>query len=480
MPAMPSPGPRRWLRWGLVAAAILLVLAGGAAAFVLLHSPGNVSHPNLEFTAPTATTAAAAAKGRRPHTSSGRATATTTREPASSRPATGCDPPFHVGWTFEDYALLEFPPVIYSHTLYLLDDDGSAKALDKRTGHKLWETKVGTLAAASPALGIDQGLLFVPILSTNSTARPTSAGQRQARRAVDEDRPRRLVARVPRRDRVLAHGLAELGLLRRPGRNRLLAARPRRPRELDLSRQGRGQGRPGARLRAPLLRRLRRPCVRPERRPRATRSGRSAPAGPTSGSARGTSTPRRRSRSAACTWATPTAGCTRSPRGPAQLAWATSTGAYVYASPAVADIPGLGPTVYEGSYDGNFYAFNAQSGAIRWRIRRRQDLGLGHDRRRRRLLLGPRRRGTRSVWTPAPGTRCSRSPTARSTRSWPTTATVYLTGYTKLYQLIPTGRRPATSSRRKISPQDVAQAASQSHAQVIIQTERAFACVCYP
>ena len=30
------------------------------------------------------------------------------------------------------------------------------------------------------------------------------------------------------------------------------------------------------------------------------------------------------------------------------------------------DIPGLGPTVYVGSYDGNFYAFNAQSGAIRW------------------------------------------------------------------------------------------------------------------
>ena len=26
-----------------------------------------------------------------------------------------------------------------------------------------------------------------------------------------------------------------------------------------------------------------------------------------------------------------------------QLAWATATGAYVYASPAVADIPGLGP-----------------------------------------------------------------------------------------------------------------------------------------
>jgi outer membrane protein assembly factor BamB len=38
----------------------------------------------------------------------------------------------------------------------------------------------------------------------------------------------------------------------------------------------------------------------------------------------------------------------------------------VYASPAVGDIPGLGPTVYIGSYDGNFYAYDANSGAVRW------------------------------------------------------------------------------------------------------------------
>jgi outer membrane protein assembly factor BamB len=49
------------------------------------------------------------------------------------------------------------------------------------------------------------------------------------------------------------------------------------------------------------------------------------------------------------------------------LAWATATGAYVYASASVADPKGLGPTVYVGSYDGNMYAFNAQSGAVRWK-----------------------------------------------------------------------------------------------------------------
>lgn len=47
-------------------------------------------------------------------------------------------------------------------------------------------------------------------------------------------------------------------------------------------------------------------------------------------------------------------------------AWSTSTGSYVYSSAAVADVPGLGPTVYIGSYDGTFYAYNAYSGGIRW------------------------------------------------------------------------------------------------------------------
>jgi outer membrane protein assembly factor BamB len=44
------------------------------------------------------------------------------------------------------------------------------------------------------------------------------------------------------------------------------------------------------------------------------------------------------------------------------------TGAYVYASPAVTNAPGLGPTIYLGSYDGTFYALDARSGRINWRF----------------------------------------------------------------------------------------------------------------
>ena len=48
------------------------------------------------------------------------------------------------------------------------------------------------------------------------------------------------------------------------------------------------------------------------------------------------------------------------------LAWSQSTGHYVYGGPAVADVPGLGPTVYIGSYDSKFYAMDARTGAVRW------------------------------------------------------------------------------------------------------------------
>src|SRR5690348_14629564 len=56
MARMPSPGPRRMLRWALVAVAVIVVALGGTAAFILLHAPGNVSHPHVEFTNTTTRT----------------------------------------------------------------------------------------------------------------------------------------------------------------------------------------------------------------------------------------------------------------------------------------------------------------------------------------------------------------------------------------------------------------------------------------
>ena len=124
-----------------------------------------------------------------------------------------------------------------------------------------------------------------------------------------------------------------------------------------------------------------------------------------------------------------------------QLAWATGTGAYVYASAAVEDTPGLGPTVYLGSYDGNFYAFNAQSGAIRWKH------PAGGKISGSATIVGD------VVYYSDLGTKTTAGLDVRTGHkvfSFPDgafnpvvaddTGTIYLSGYTMLYQMLPKHR----------------------------------------
>src|SRR5205823_9346022 len=74
-------------------------------------------------------------------------------------------PPFRRRWGYQDYALLEFPPVMYRGRLYLVDNDGSVKGINAANGHRVWQHKAGTLAAASPALDVRRRLVLVPLLS---------------------------------------------------------------------------------------------------------------------------------------------------------------------------------------------------------------------------------------------------------------------------------------------------------------------------
>ena len=121
-----------------------------------------------------------------------------------------------------------------------------------------------------------------------------------------------------------------------------------------------------------------------------------------------------------------------------QLAWATGTGAYVYASPAVANTPGLGPTVYLGSYDGRFYAFDARSGAIRWSHPSGGKISgsatiVGHviyySVLTHRNTIGLDVRTGRPVFLFHDG---AFNPVVSDD-----TGTIYLSGYTMLYQLLP-------------------------------------------
>ena len=330
-------------------------------AFVLAHSPHNVSHPNVEFQIPT-TTATAPPKKKAVNNfawpwygyDEGRTRAFT----AGNVP----EPPLHIGWRFQDYALLEFPPVIYGNSLYVMDDDGSAKELDSETGHKVWETKVGTLAAASPALGVKQGLLYLSVLSAHGH----SPGDG------------RFLALSMKTGRIVWSKVIPAGTESSPiavGNSVYFGDQGGNVYSLNATTghtnwtyhaSARREGRPGDLEGHRVLRRLLRARVRGERRHRPPglgrqhqRGGLRVRLGQLLLDAGGGVRPRvhgqhRRARV-----------LVRGQDRPARLG--TGTGAYVYASAAVHDAPGLGPTVYLGSYNGNFYAFNAQSGAIRWR-----------------------------------------------------------------------------------------------------------------
>lgn len=443
---MPSPGPRRLPRWVLVAAVVALLAVGGVVAFVLLHSPGNVSNPNVEFKGPTGTSAPSQPQVLFEWPRYGYDAARTRYFPSGHT----LDPPFHRGWSFEDFALLEFPPVIYGHTLYLVDDDGSAKALDAKTGRKLWETKLGTLAAASPALGVAQRLVFVPILSTKHGrgGKPVSPGKG------------RLVALSMKTGRVVWSRGIPPGTESSPmawgdavyfgDQNGLVYSLRATDGHVNWIFHASGAVKGG-------------PALGYGRLYFGDYSGRAYALNPQNGhkiwavNTNGTEF----GFGSGNFYSTPAVAFGRVYMGNTDgrvysfgattgtVAWATGTGAYVYASPAVADIPGIGPTVYEGSYDGNFYAFNARSGAIRWKHRAGgkisgsatilggivyySDLGL-------KTTVGLDARTGKRVFFFGDG--AFNPIVADST-------TVYLAGYTKLYEMIP-ARAAKPKSRRGV------------------------------
>ncbi len=403
-------------------------------AFVLAHSPHNISHPNVEFTEP-ATTA--------PPTTPKKAAAVDTFswprygfDAARTRvftPDNAPEPPLRVGWRFQDFALLEFPPVIYQNRLYLIDDNGSAKALDKRTGHKLWETKVGSLAAASPALGIKQGLMYVPVLSAHGKSpgdgRFEALSMKTGRivwskviPAGTESSPIAFGDAVYFGDQsgtVYSLNATTGHVNWRYHASSAVKGGP------SLSGDVLYFGDYGGRAYAV-----------------NAATGHQVWAVSTNGAHFGFGSGN--------FYSTPAVAFGRVYMGntdgriysfaakTGQLAWATGTGAYVYASAAVADIPGLGPTVYLGSYDGNFYAFNARSGAIRWKH------PAGGKISGSATIVGD------VVYYSDLGTKTTAGLDARTGHkvfSFPDGAfnpvvaddsgTIYLTGYTMLYQMLP-------------------------------------------
>jgi outer membrane protein assembly factor BamB len=360
---MPSPGKRR----GLVAVTGLLLAIGVAVVVLVLVNSGSTHHrrvPAAHVAAPPPAPTPAPAppapkpkpKPRRKPTDDpwpfyGYNLARTRYFPHGAK----LDPPLHVGWRFYDGALLEFPPVIYANTLYFEDANGWARALNSANGHVVWRRRVGTLAAASPALDIRHKLVFFTVLSVRPGSRTPGSGavvavsMKTGRVAWSHPLP------AGSESSPVVHGLSVfLG----DQRGTVYSFRTYDG-HLNWTFQASGAvkggvafahntiyfGDYGARVHA----------VNAANGTQIWSAGGGGTFYSTPAVAFGRVYIGSTSGAVYAFWAN--SGAT---------AWSASTGAYVYASPAVATVPGFGPTVYIGSYDGTFRAYDANSGRLRW------------------------------------------------------------------------------------------------------------------
>jgi outer membrane protein assembly factor BamB len=368
--------PERKRRGRLIAAGVaiaLLLLAGGAAAFVVLNQPKDVSNPNVEFReeAPSATPEEElepeeAAKPGKKKTrrvdrfiwahygySRDRRRYLPVKEPPR--------PPFRELWQYQGHVLLEFPPVIGGKRLYLLNDSGRLISIHKHTGRRRWSKKLGALAAASPAYA--GGTVYVVLLQRAMGGSGADGG----RVVALDGKSGRINWSRELASRSESSPLIDGDTLYFGSENGTVYAMNARNGSVRWRFRADGAVKGGLALadgrlffgdyggRAYSIR---------------ASDGRQVWKTGTSGGRLGLSGGNFYSTPAVAygrVYMGNTDGRMYSfSAGSGQIAWSRSTGGYVYSSPAVAAVPGYAPTVYFGSYSGRFYALDARTGSVRW------------------------------------------------------------------------------------------------------------------
>jgi outer membrane protein assembly factor BamB len=335
--------------------AVVLVLAGVALAGYLYerHRTGNVYHPHAVFV-PQTVAPKLPAKGpsRFAWPLYGYTPNHTRFFPASAQ----LRPPFRTVWTREGSALLEFPPVMYGNRIFQLGDDAVIHAIDKYTGLVLWSRPLGALSASSPA--VSSNTVYATVLSRSPGSQ---SGRVVAMNSVNGHiRWSRDLSSRCESSPLLADGKLFFGT-----ENGTVYALNARTGAIVWTYHAAGAVKASPTLSNGVLYfgdyagDLQ--AVRESDGHRMWVSG---SGGALLGSGQFYST-------AAVVYGRVFLGNTDGriyayDAATGKLDWAVQTGAYVYSSPAVANAPGLGPTIYMGSYDGTFRALNARSGHIDW------------------------------------------------------------------------------------------------------------------
>jgi outer membrane protein assembly factor BamB len=348
----PSASRRaRWIAAGLLA--LLIALAIGGYLYER-HRTGSIYNPHARFIPQPSPTLPVRGPERSSWPFYGYSRAHTRFFPAPSR----VFPPFRRLWVRNGNSLLEFPPSLYGDHIFQLADDGVLNAINLHTGHTFWQRRIGSLAASTPAAvghvvyatvlaradGVKKGEVFALAYTTGkilwSRALPSPS----------ESSP------------LLDHGMLFFGS--QAGTVYALNAHNG---AVIWTYHAAGAVKASPTLSGGILYfgdysgHLQALAARTGRRLWDSDSG-----GALLGSGTFYST-------AAVMYGRVFLGNTDGriyayDASTGHLDWAVQTGAYVYASPAIANAPGLGPTVYAGSYNGAFYALNARSGHVEWRF----------------------------------------------------------------------------------------------------------------
>jgi outer membrane protein assembly factor BamB len=337
-----------------LAGAVVLVIAGVALGAYLYEKKrtGNIYHPHAAFVPQPTPTLPKKGQDRFAWPLYGYTKNHTRFFPASAR----IRPPFRRVWTHGGSALLEFPPVMWGNRIFQLDDDAVLHAVDKYTGKDLWQRRLGALSASTPAIA--GTTVYATVLSRSPGEQ---AGRVVALNTINGHI--RWARDLP--SRAESSPLLDKGKLFFGSQNGTVYALNARNGKVVWTYHA-----PGAVKASPSLSngilyfgdysgQLQAVRERDGQRIWASGSG-----GALLGSGTFYST-------SAVMYGRVFLGNTDGrvyayDASSGKLDWAVQTGAYVYASPAVANAPGLGPTIYVGSYDGTFYALDARSGHIDW------------------------------------------------------------------------------------------------------------------
>src|SRR6266545_6233443 len=440
-----SPQRPRRRRRILIGVGILVLAVVAAGVVFALTRPDDVSNPDVEFRAePTQTpvpddTGPASARETDSFVWAHYGYSKDRRRylPASR----GLRPPYYRVWSLPGKVLLEFGPVLGGGSLYLLKNNGALYAIAKDTGRVRWRRKLGYVAAASPALG--DGRVYVTLLQRGRKVR---AGRVVALRASDG---KILWSRLlPSRSE--SSPLLDGEHLYLGSENGSVYSL----RSADGSVRWKFKARKAVKSALALADgKLYFGDYSGHVYAIWEQSGRQAWSKGTSGARFGLASGQ--------FYSTPAVAYGRVYLGNTdgnvysyasdngKLAWRRHTDGYVYASPAVAQVPGGAPSVYIGSYSGTFYALDARSGKVRWSfdahgkisgastvvgdivyfstIDRKNTLGLGARTGRRVFTYG----------------RGAYNPVVSDGR------TIFLNGYSSLYALRPLSAKGEVKAARR-------------------------------